>query len=166
MSDVKNQLAPTTLGTAMGEFVWLMSQSPIHKRLTIEDLEWLLMPPLLLSQFKIYYDDTQPIGAVLWGYLNEEAEARLRAQGRIQVEDWCNGATFSSEQGLVGHTGGTLWLIEFLTPFHTNENKHREFILADLIENTLKGKAFTFACINEETRKVEEITLGGEPLAH
>jgi cytolysin-activating lysine-acyltransferase len=166
MSETKEKLAPTTLGTAMGEFVWLMSQSPVHKRLTIEDLEWLLMPPLLLSQFKIYYDEAQPIGAVLWGYLNEEAETRLKTQGRIHVEDWGNNATFSAEQGLVAHAGGTLWLIEFLTPFHTNENKHREFILGDLMENALKGKEFKLVCINPKTNKAEEITLGGTSFAH
>lgn len=160
MSEAKEQLTPTTLGTAMGEFVWLMSQSPIHKRLTIEDLEWLLMPPLLLSQFKIYYNDNQPIGAVLWGYLNKEAETRLKTQGRIHAEDWGNNATFSAEQGLVAHAGGVLWVVEVLTPFHTAQNKHREFILNDLMQTALKGKTFKLMHLNPGTQKLEEIILG------
>ena len=50
--------ASPTMGSMMGEIVWLMSQSPIHKILAISDLEWLLMPPLLLGQYKLFYNDT------------------------------------------------------------------------------------------------------------
>ena len=161
MSDSQKALTPTTLGSKLGEFVWLMGQSPIHKRLTIEDLEWLLMPPLLLMQFKVYYDEMQPIGAVLWGYLNEDAEARLKQHGRINPEDWGNSAIFSPEIGLVAQAGGTLWIIELLTPFHTPENNHRDFILSDLVANTLKGKPFKLMHFSPASQQLEEITLGG-----
>jgi cytolysin-activating lysine-acyltransferase len=144
----------------LGELVWLMSQSPIHKLLTLADLEWLIMPPLLLSQYKIYYGEKHPIGAVLWGYLSEDAEQRLKTTGRLTPEDWGNNATMSMEKGLVATPGGTLWVVEMFVPFNTPENKHREFILGDLMENTLKGRSFKLIHLNPTTNKVEEITLG------
>ncbi|MEZ5843207.1 MAG: toxin-activating lysine-acyltransferase, partial [Hyphomicrobiaceae bacterium] len=39
----------------LGEIVWLMSQSQIHKRMFIQDLEWFVMTPILLQQFRLFY---------------------------------------------------------------------------------------------------------------
>jgi len=33
-----------------------MTQSPRHKSIPIGDLEWLLMPAILLKQFRIFYE--------------------------------------------------------------------------------------------------------------
>src|SRR5262249_11944001 len=37
----------------LGEIVWLMSQSPLHKQLFISDLERLVMTPMLLQRFRL-----------------------------------------------------------------------------------------------------------------
>jgi cytolysin-activating lysine-acyltransferase len=39
--------------TAIGHAIWLMSRSPLHKHLMVTDIEWLLMPPIMLNQFHI-----------------------------------------------------------------------------------------------------------------
>lgn len=49
---------------ALGEIVWLMSQSPAHRQMFISDLEWLIMPPLLLGQFRLFHAPTPTPGAV------------------------------------------------------------------------------------------------------
>ena len=48
--------ATRTIGSMMGEIVWLMSQSQTHKFLSLADLEWLLMPPIILGQYKLFKD--------------------------------------------------------------------------------------------------------------
>src|ERR1700721_1895086 len=61
----------------LGEITWLMSQSPLPKQLFISDLEWLVMTPMLLQQFRLFYDQSKPIGVVFWASVSEEVEARL-----------------------------------------------------------------------------------------
>jgi cytolysin-activating lysine-acyltransferase len=46
---------PKTVAEVLGEIVWLMSQSPAHKHSFIADLEWMVMPPVLLSQFRLFH---------------------------------------------------------------------------------------------------------------
>ncbi len=64
----------------LGEIVWLMSQSPLHKQFFISDLEWLVMTPVLLQQFRLFYDQGKPIGVAFWATVNEEVEARFAAR--------------------------------------------------------------------------------------
>lgn len=44
-----------SVATVFGEIVWLMSQDKAARELPIKDLEWLVMPPILLKQFHIVY---------------------------------------------------------------------------------------------------------------
>ncbi len=152
-----------TIGSMIGEIVWVMSQSQVHRSLSLADLEWLLMPPIILGQYKLFRDpNKKPMGAALWGYLSEEAEQKLKTSGRLAPQDWGNNAQLDSERGLVGNTGGTLWLVELVTPFHTKENKHREQMLADLMNSTFKDKSVKMMHMHPQTRKREEIILGAK----
>jgi len=153
-----------TLGSMMGEIVWLMTQSPIHKLLSISDLEWLLMPPILLNQYKLFYHNGTPVGAALWGYLSEEGEMRLKTDGRIKREDWGNGSLINTINGIAPAPGGTLWLVELIVPFATTENQQRDQMLQDLLSTTLKNKPVKLMHINPTTSVREEIVLG-EPNA-
>ena len=63
----------------LAEIVWLMSQSPLHKQLFISDTEWLVMTPMLLQQFRLFYDKQKPVGVIFWASVSEEVEARLAA---------------------------------------------------------------------------------------
>src|SRR5436190_902353 len=44
-----------TVAQVLGEITWLMTQSPRHKAIALGDLEWLVMPAILLRQFRIFY---------------------------------------------------------------------------------------------------------------
>ena len=149
------------LGSHIGEMVWLMGQSPIHRELRIKDLDWLLMPPIVLQQYKLFFNDNKtPIGAALWAYLSPEAEAKFKTHGKIVGEDWGNNAQVDPVKGLVRQEGGTLWLIELIAPFHTSDNKHREQMIQDLMSTVLKGRQLNIAHINVETNRKEMIVLG------
>lgn len=149
-----------TLGSMIGEIVWLMSQSPTHKHLSLADLEWALMPPIVLNQYKLFRDGKRPVGAALWAYLSPEAEQRLKVAGRLAPNDWGNNAQFDQSQGLVSTPGGTLWLIELVAPFHNETNRQREQMLTDLMSSAFKGKLFKLMHINPETGRREELSLG------
>lgn len=151
-----------TIASMMGEIVWLMSQSEVHKHLSLADLEWLLMPPIILGQYKLFRDKNQkPMGAALWGYLDESAEKKLKTIGKLAPQDWGNNAALNEEKGLVQNQDGTLWLVELIAPFHTEENKHREQVLADLLATTQKGKQLKMMHVNPKTGKRESVTVGG-----
>jgi len=79
-------------GNSNAETVWLMSQSPLHKRFFIGDLEWFVMTPVLMQQFRLFYDTAKPIGVVLWALADDDVAARL-ADGttKMRPQDWQSG---------------------------------------------------------------------------
>ena len=88
----------------LGEIMWLISQSPLHKRFIIKHLEWFVMTPILLQQFRLYYDQQKPIGVVLWAHANDET-AKLLADGvtKLRPQDW--------------KSGDQAWIVEVIAPF-------------------------------------------------
>jgi cytolysin-activating lysine-acyltransferase len=48
----RHELPLKTVAQVLGEITWLMTQSPRHKAIPLGDLEWLLMPAILLRQFE------------------------------------------------------------------------------------------------------------------
>lgn len=65
--------------TVVGHATWLMMQAPTHKHLFLADLEWLVLPPVILGQFRLWRRGDVPVGFASWAYLSEEAEARVRS---------------------------------------------------------------------------------------
>lgn len=98
---------------ALGQVVGLMMASPSHKHLFVTDLEWLVAPPILLRQFRIFRRDSAPVGFVSWAFLSTEAGERLAA-GRIKLSpaEW--------------NTGGQPWLIDVVAPFGGGEAMIKE----------------------------------------
>lgn len=65
-----------------GEIVWLMSQDTSARELQIKDLEWLVMPPILLRQFHITYAPV-PDGRTVKGepvHISGDSTAKPRLQ--------------------------------------------------------------------------------------
>ncbi len=90
---------------AMGHGVWLMTQVPTHKHLFLVDLEWALMPPIALGQFRLWRDKGMPVGLATWAYLSEEVEKRMLESGvnKLAPQDW--------------KSGDRLWVMDMLFPF-------------------------------------------------
>jgi cytolysin-activating lysine-acyltransferase len=109
--------------TAIGHAMFLMARSPIHRHLMITDLEWLVLPPIMLGQFRLWQDNGKPLGFTSWAYLGEEAEDRIVNKGirRLMPTDW--------------KSGDALWLIDFVAPFGKQEDMAKE-----LRESTHAGK--------------------------
>jgi cytolysin-activating lysine-acyltransferase len=124
-----------TISHILGEMAWLMTQSPLHKALPLEALEWLAMPALIHRQFYIFRDSERPIGLALWAKCSATAEAKLQ-RGMIEREDRLNLEEWQS--------GPAVWLVDLIAPFANGTNRHREIMIADLISGPLAGQAFKF----------------------
>ncbi len=142
-----------TVSHMLGELTWLMSQSPTHKHFTIGDLEWLVMPAVLLEQFRVFHGDKHPLGFALWAHLSEDAEKKLNdavmaGQGaRLRPDEW--------------KSGDRLWLVDLVAPFATPENKLSEAMLGDLVQNVLVEKKFKLHVTDPLTGKREMKEIGG-----
>lgn len=136
-------IAPT-VSHMLGEMTWLLTQSPLHRALSIGDLEWLVMPALIHEQFYTFRDGDQPVGLALWAKCGPVAAKKLdggmiEPENRLTLEEWMD--------------GDTIWLVDLIAPFANAENKHREVMMADLISGPLRGKAFNFHQTDPATGK-------------
>jgi cytolysin-activating lysine-acyltransferase len=141
--------AAKTVAAVLGEITWLMSQSKAHKQFFIADLEWLVMTPILLNHFRIFYDtgvpaeagkpavEGKPIGVVLWASVNDEVAARLaEGGGRMGPQDWTS--------------GDQLWIVEVIAPFGGHDA-----MVADLKERVFSGREIRALVLGVDgTRKV------------
>jgi cytolysin-activating lysine-acyltransferase len=85
--------APKTVAQVLGEITWLMTQSPRHKAMALGDLEWLVMPAVLLRQFRIFYKGEQPVGVALWALADDLVAKRIDAgDRRLTAVEWKSGA--------------------------------------------------------------------------
>ena len=147
---VTPQGAPRSVAEALGQIVWVLSQSPLHKKLPIEALEYSFMPALLKEQFRVFrfgplpgVDDPAtlagsgiskeqieqiPLGVAIWGHLSPEAEEKLERREPLALDDW--------------DSGDQTWLIELISPFANQENRLTEVMLADLAAGPFAQKPF------------------------
>jgi cytolysin-activating lysine-acyltransferase len=106
---------PKTVAQVLGEIAWLMTQSPRHKAIPVGDLEWLLMPAILLRQFRIFYQGEQPVGVALWALADDLVARRIDAgDKRLAAVEWKSGinmriidvvAPFGGEAEMRGQAG-------------------------------------------------------------
>jgi cytolysin-activating lysine-acyltransferase len=87
-------LPPKTVAQVLGEIAWLMTQSPRHKAMPLGDLEWLVMPAILLRQFRIFYKGEQPVGVALWALADDLVAKRIDAgDTRLAAVEWKSGSS-------------------------------------------------------------------------
>lgn len=144
--------APRTVAEALGQIVWLLSQSGLHKELKIKDLEYTMMPAILHEQFRLFsigptpgLDDVNPevfrksgfskeglqnmpLGVAIWARLSESAEQKLERGEKLTLDEW--------------KSGDRVWLVELISPFANAENKLLEVFLVDLIKGPFANTAF------------------------
>lgn len=125
-----------TVSQVLGEVTWLLTQSPIHKQLFIGDLEWFIMPPLLLEQFRIFHGEKHPVGVALWANVSVDTDKRLREGAfKLRPDEW---------------KGGNIpWLIELVAPFGGHEE-----ILADLSAAIFPKSAFNYHRVDSDGKRV------------
>jgi len=106
----------------LGPIVWLYMHAPSHKHLFLTDIEWMVIPPLTLTQYKLYMKEEAPLAYASWAFVNEETEKRLLS-GRVRLapKDW--------------KSGDRLWLIDLVAPFGGGKD-----VLKDLRDNVFPSR--------------------------
>ncbi|EJL83623.1 ACP:hemolysin acyltransferase (hemolysin-activating protein) [Polaromonas sp. CF318] len=81
-----------------------MLQQAANRHTLLSELEWRVMPALVLNQAKLYLKDEAPVAFVSWAKLSEEVAQRYQAgPHQLTLADWASG-----EQ---------IWLIDVFTPY-------------------------------------------------
>lgn len=121
-----------TVSQVLGEATWLLSQSPIHKQLFVGDLEWFLMPAVLLEQFRVFNGPQHPVGIALWAKVSAETDQRLRSGAhKLRPDEW---------------KGGDIpWLVELIAPFGGQEE-----MLADFSASIFPNDAFNYHHVTQD----------------
>lgn len=88
----------------LGAVAWLMMQQAGARHTLLSEMEWRVMPPLIMEQAKLYMRDGAPIAYVSWAKLSEGAAKRyLEAPHHLMAADW--------------KSGDQVWIIDLMAPF-------------------------------------------------
>lgn len=106
----------------LGTVSWLMLAAPGTRHALLSDLEWRVMPPLMLNQAKVYLRDETPVAFVSWARLSPEVAQRFRRMPhRLTPADW--------------RSGDEVWVVDLLAPFGGAKE-----VIKDLRESVLPGQ--------------------------
>ena len=136
--------SPQELETVLGAINWLTINSPQHRHLFISDLEWAILPPVMLKQFSLFKDaDEKTIGFTSWAKISQEVEDRILKTGNTKLapRDW--------------NSGEIIHLMDALTPFGGNRN-----IIKKLYETEFSGKQEVYVIRPKKDGKgLEKVSL-------
>jgi len=88
----------------LGPALWLYARDPLKKFNFIADLDWAILPAVVLDQCRLYTKDDIPFAFFTWAKVSDEIDQRLRSGVlRIAPHEW--------------QSGEHLWLIDAVAPF-------------------------------------------------
>lgn len=130
------------LTSVLGEVTWLMVNAPDYRHFFLADLEWMILPPILLRQFKLFRAEKKPVAFAAWAHLSPDAEARIQSGAdRLKPGEWKG--------------GDRLWLVHVIAPLGG-----AEAVVKDLRETVLKEKSFKMHRRGPDGRMmVEEVAV-------
>ena len=107
----------------LGPVTWLMMQQAASRHTLVSELEWRVLPALMLDQAKLYLKDEAPVAFVSWARLSDAAAQRYKtAPHQLTMNDWAS--------------GDQVWLVDVLTPFGGAQD-----VLKDIREKVFAGQA-------------------------
>ncbi|SCU97021.1 RTX toxin activating acyltransferase [Cupriavidus necator] len=123
----------------LGPVSWLMMNNPTTRHSFFSDLEWRVMPPLILEQAKLYMRGDMPTAFVSWAYLSDAVVERFaKPPYQLAPGDW--------------KSGDKAFLIDVFAPYGGAKD-----VLADLKATVFKGKVLhQLAPEGERTMRVLE----------
>lgn len=101
----------------LGAVSWLMMQQSATRHTLLSELEWRVMPALVLDQAKIFMRDNAPIAYVSWAKLSDVVAKRYQAAPHhLSASDWSS--------------GDQIWIVDLCAPFGGMQE-----VMKDLREN-------------------------------
>lgn len=106
----------------LGAVSWLMLAAPQTRQVRMEELEWRVMPALMLHQARIYLREETPVAFASWAWLSPAVAHRHAAgAGELLPAEW--------------KSGDEPWIIDLLAPFGGEAEA-----LQDLRETVFAGR--------------------------
>lgn len=88
----------------LGPMTWLMLQRGSTRNILLSDLEWRVMPALVLDQVRLHMREEAPIAFITWARLSSAAAERYREPPhRLAPSDW--------------KSGEEIWIVDIVAPF-------------------------------------------------
>jgi len=88
----------------LGPALWLYARDSVRKYMFVGDIDWMLLPPVVLDQCRLYNKADLPFAFVTWAFVDDSVDARLRSHHpKIAPHEW--------------NSGEHVWLIDVVTPF-------------------------------------------------
>jgi hemolysin-activating ACP:hemolysin acyltransferase len=133
------------LSAAFARIVAILMRSPQYKHLALTDLEWLVMPPLMLGQYAMVDGKFAgvalpvPAAVALWASVSAEVDQRLSASLtapiRLRPDEW--------------RSGETLWLIDVIGDQHAIPH-----LMQQLQAGPFKGRAARMRMVGRDGKVV------------
>jgi cytolysin-activating lysine-acyltransferase len=112
LESAKKELAKLPI---LGPATWLFARDPLRRHTFFADMDWRLMPPLVLDQCKLYTKAEMPWAFVTWALVSDAVDQRLRSSSPvIAPHEW--------------RGGDHLWLIDVVAPFGGGEELARQAV--------------------------------------
>lgn len=106
----------------LGAVSWLMMQQSATRHTLLSELEWRVMPALVLDQAKLFMRDNAPVAYVSWARLSEDVAKRYQqAPHHLSASDWTS--------------GDQIWIVDLCTPFGGLQE-----VVKDLRESVFPGQ--------------------------
>ena len=101
LDQAREQLAKLPI---LGPVVWLYARAPEKKFFFLADTDWLLLPPIVLDQCRLFMKAGIPHAFFTWAFVSDAVDKRLRSGvPRLAPHEW--------------KSGEHLWLIDVVAPF-------------------------------------------------
>ncbi len=132
-----------TMAGVLGEVVWLMHKSPSHRQVLIAELDWLVMQPILLNQYRIYHKEGKPVGVVFWASVDDDTAQRLgQGKAKLRNHEWKSGSNY--------------WIVDVLAPFG-----NAQYFVDEMANSLFSGKVFSYLqTAADGTQKIVEVNAG------
>ncbi|MBW3245452.1 toxin-activating lysine-acyltransferase [Epibacterium sp. DP7N7-1] len=98
-------LKPDEFGVFLGLASWLMSMSEDHKEMPFSVLDDVVLPAILLKQFRLIRKNGTPIAFISWATVSDEIKSALDSgeKGKLAADEW--------------RSGPNLVIVECVSPF-------------------------------------------------
>lgn len=129
LNDSKAQLKKLPI---LGPAMWLYARDDLKKYTFIAEQDWLLMPPIILDQCKLYMREDIPWAFAIWAFVSDEVDARLRtATPKIAPHEW--------------KSGTHAWIIDVVAPFGDRDGS-----IDDLKATVFNNAAFSALLVQRD----------------
>jgi cytolysin-activating lysine-acyltransferase len=126
---------------ALAQIVTLMLQSANHRQVSLSDLEWMVLPPLMLGQIAMAETRPsesgwrQPITVMFWASVSKEVDQRicanLSAPIRLRPDEW--------------RSGDILWIADMIGDMST-----AHALIKNLLSTALAGRKVRVRSLNSD----------------